>query len=105
MARIAEIHCSHIILTNEDPYDEDPMIIIEEMAKAIHIPKYEIEIDRRKALAKAFQKAEPGDVVLITGKGTDPFIMEANGKRTPWDDATVAREELKALLAEKASNS
>jgi UDP-N-acetylmuramyl tripeptide synthase len=39
--------------------------------------------------------------VLITGKGTDPYIMEANGKKTPWDDATVAREELTKILKNK----
>jgi hypothetical protein len=35
---------------------------------------------------------------MITGKGTDPYIMEANGKKTEWDDATVVREELEKIL-------
>lgn len=106
MARIAENHCSHIILTNEDPYDEDPVAIVEEMAHAIHIPKYEIEMDRRKAMNKAFQKAQDGegDIVIITGKGTDPYIMGPNGDNILWDDATIAHEELASLL-KKTENS
>lgn len=95
MAKIAESHCSQIILTNEDPYDEDPRKIVEEMARAISIPKYEIIMDRREAMRHAFELAEADDVVLITGKGTDPFIMGPNGTKEPWDDASVAREELK----------
>lgn len=97
MAKLAENHCRHIILTDEDPYDEDPRKIVEEMAKAITIPKYEIIMDRRAAIRAAFQEAEAGDVVLLTGKGTDPYIMRENGKKQPWDEATVAREELEIL--------
>lgn len=95
MGSIAEEHCEHIILTNEDPYDEDPVKIIDDVALGIK-RKIPIKIlDRREAIAKAFSMASDGDVVIITGKGTDPYIMEAKGKRTPWDDAGVAREELK----------
>ena len=54
-------------------------------------------MDRRQAIARAFESAKKGDVVLITGKGTDPYIMGPQGSKLPWDDATVAREELKKL--------
>ncbi len=98
MGSIAEEHCAQIILTNEDPYDEDPMKIIDDVALGItHKEPIKI-LDRREAMAKAFSLASPGDVVIITGKGTDPYIMEADGKKTPWDDATVAREELRKIL-------
>ena len=50
------------------------------------------------ALERTQRKANAGDVVLISGKGTDPYIMETNGKKTPWDDATVVREELEKVL-------
>ncbi|MEK7101224.1 MAG: UDP-N-acetylmuramoyl-L-alanyl-D-glutamate--2,6-diaminopimelate ligase, partial [Patescibacteria group bacterium] len=56
-----------------------------------------IIMDRREAIATALSLARTGDVVLITGKGTDPYIMEAGGKRTPWGDAQVVREELKRM--------
>lgn len=97
MAKLAENHCRHIVLTDEDPYDENPRQIVEEMAKAITIPKYEIVINRRQAIRAAFQEADAGDVVLLTGKGTDPYIMRENGKKEPWDEATVAREELQQI--------
>jgi UDP-N-acetylmuramoyl-L-alanyl-D-glutamate--2,6-diaminopimelate ligase len=98
MGAIAEEHCETIILTNEDPYDEDPMKIIQDVASGITHKTPLIILDRREAIARAIQLAKKGDVILITGKGTDPFIMEADGKRTPWDDADVAREELRAHM-------
>ena len=98
MGRIAEKHCHHVILTNEDPYDEDPQNIVDEMAIGItNKSKLEIILDRRTAVATALKQAGPGDAVLITGKGTDPYIMGPRGAKEPWDDATVVREELTKL--------
>jgi UDP-N-acetylmuramoyl-L-alanyl-D-glutamate--2,6-diaminopimelate ligase len=94
MGHVADTHCDTIILTNEDPYDEDPQQIIDDVAKGIETHRPIIIMDRREAIARAIKEAHSGDAVLITGKGTDPYIMEANGKKTPWDDATVAKEEL-----------
>lgn len=97
MGKVADTFCDEIILTNEDPYDENPKKIIHDMVVGItsHIPN--IIMDRREAIRAALSKAQAGDVVLITGKGTDPYIMEADGKRTPWSDAQVAKEELEKL--------
>lgn len=103
MGKIADTHCDTIILANEDPYDEDPMQIINEVAGGIKNHQPIIILDRRLAINRAIKEARSGDAVLITGKGTDPYIMEEKGKRTPWDDATVAREELEKLLGSKAS--
>lgn len=104
MAGIAEKYCDEIILTNEDPYDENPMKILDEMAAGMKIKKPKIILDRREAIATALRLAQTlaqdggqNIVVLITGKGTDPFIMGKNGSKQPWDDATVAREELQKL--------
>ncbi len=96
MGALAEQFCAHVILTNEDPYDEDPNRIIEDVAGGMK-QKPRIIFDRREAIHTALTLAETGDVVLITGKGTDPYIMEANGKKTPWSDARVTREELGKL--------
>ena len=60
--------------------------------------KPEIIMDRRKAIRAALQKARPGDAVLVSGKGTDPYIMGPRGEKTPWSDAKVVREELEKLL-------
>lgn len=94
MGTIASANCDEIILTNEDPYDEDPQKIVDEIMGGIEEGRAEIIMDRRAAIAKALSLAQIGDAVIITGKGTDPYIMEANGLKTPWDDARVAREEL-----------
>lgn len=97
MGRIADENCSRIILTNEDPYDEDPRQIVGNISEGIRKVPQMVIMDRRQAIARAFEFAKKGDVVLITGKGTDPYIMGPNGTKLPWDDATVAREELKKL--------
>lgn len=105
MAETADSYCDQIILTNEDPYDEDPVRIIEDMKVGIKNKPLKVILDRREAIAFAIStaktKAAEGDkkvAVLITGKGTDPYIMEANGKKTPWDDASVVREEIGKIL-------
>ncbi len=98
MAKIAEKYCNEIILTNEDPYDEDPEKIINDMKEAITEKEPEIIIDRRKAIRYALERAQDNDTVLITGKGTDPYIMGKRGKKIPWSDEKVAREELRKIL-------
>ena len=95
MAEIAERYCEKIILTNEDPYDENPRRIVEEMANGIgDKEKLEIIMDRRGAIRHAFATAKNGDYILISGKGTDPYIMGPNGTKQPWSDAQVVKEEL-----------
>jgi UDP-N-acetylmuramyl tripeptide synthase len=59
--------------------------------------KLEIIMDRRSAIAAALQKAPDGGYVLISGKGTDPYIMGPNNTRQPWSDAAVVQEELLKL--------
>lgn len=98
MAKIAAEYCREVILTNEDPYDEDPMAIVKEMANAIPEKKPSIILDRRKAIREALKRAKTRDVVLITGKGTDPYIMGPNDEKTPWSDRAVVEEELRTLL-------
>lgn len=97
LGKIADEYCDEIIVTNEDPYDEDPLKIINEVASGVTKHSPHIVVDRREAIAKAFSLAQPGDTVLITGKGTDPYIMGPSGRKIPWDDAAVAREELEKI--------
>jgi len=105
MGKIAESACDVVILTNEDPYDEDPRTIVEEMARGMANKKPLIIMDRRDAIRRALQEARGAkDAVLITGKGTDPYIMEAKGKKTPWSDARVAGEELEKIQEAKEKN-
>lgn len=97
MAEIADKNCEEIILTDEDPYEDDPKEIVEDMAKFFTNKKPEIILDRREAIKSALKKAKAGDTVVITGKGTDPYIMRAKGMKEKWSDAEVAREELRKL--------
>ncbi len=99
MAEIADKYCDNIILTNEDPYDENPRKIVDEMKEAIVDKDVEIIMDRRSAIKKAMQIAltKESSVVLITGKGTDPYIMGPNGTKEVWSDAGVVREEFSKL--------
>lgn len=103
MGRIADRYCNQIILTNEDPYDENPRKIVEEMAVSVSKEKLKIILDRREAINTALRDAkesarnEADCVVLISGKGTDPFIMGPHGTKIPWDDAEVVIEEIKKL--------
>lgn len=99
MGSIAEEFCDHIILTNEDPYDENPRAIVEAMAKGItDKSKLEIIMDRRAAIKTALEKSVDGGYVIISGKGTDPFIMGPNNTKQPWSDAAVVSEELAKLV-------
>lgn len=97
MAEVADQHCDHIILTNEDPYDEDPEKILAEMEPGIHSTPYDIILDRRTAIATALSQAPHNSLVLITGKGTDPYIMGPNDTKEPWSDFDVVHEEAEKL--------
>ena len=93
MAAIAEEYCTHVILTNEDPYDEDPEQILKQMRQGMsEDASVDIIMDRRQAIANAIDRAPDGAVVLITGKGTDPYIMGPSGTKQPWSDAAVVQE-------------
>lgn len=98
MGAIAEEYCTLAILANEDPYDEDPRAILDEMAEGFAKKKPRIILDRREAIRAALAEAKEGDVVLITGKGTDPYIMGPRGSKEPWSDKRVVEEELEKLL-------
>lgn len=99
MGTLADTYCTDIILTNEDPYDEDPEVILKEVAAGMHAKRPEVILDRRLAIARALElaKERKDPAVLITGKGTDPYIMGPNGTREKWDDRTVTREELQKI--------
>src|SRR3989338_4460857 len=103
IGKIAARYCDAIFLTNEDPYDEDPKEIIEDVEKGVLFSHssskmdYEIIIDRREAISSELKIAKPGDTIIITGKGAEPWLMGPNGSRQEWDDREVVREELKKI--------
>jgi UDP-N-acetylmuramoyl-L-alanyl-D-glutamate--2,6-diaminopimelate ligase len=91
-ARLAD----RVVLTSEDPRDEDPEAIIDAIAGALREggrvegSDYVGRADRREAIAYAFEHAEPGDTVLLAGKATEP-TMTVRGRDLPWDERAVAR--------------
>ncbi|MDB5238776.1 MAG: UDP-N-acetylmuramyl-tripeptide synthetase [Candidatus Parcubacteria bacterium] len=98
MGRLADLYCDEVILTDEDPYDEDPNKIAADVAAGVTAHQPIILMDRRKAIRRAISLAHPDDIVLITGKGTDPYIMGPRGTKTPWSDSAIAREELEKTV-------
>lgn len=104
LGKLAGNYARVVIVTNEDPYDEDPRTIMESVAAgARQVGKREGESlliieDRRAAIRKALELAGPGDCVVITGKGSEQWLMTAKGKKIPWDDRRVVREELAHLV-------
>lgn len=96
LGEIAGKFCEEIIITNEDPYDENPMEIINQIAKGVKGKAIKI-LDRREAIKKALSLASSGDVIVITGKGCEPWICVKGGKKIPWDDRKVVKEEFQKL--------
>jgi UDP-N-acetylmuramoyl-L-alanyl-D-glutamate--2,6-diaminopimelate ligase len=102
IGKIASNYCKRIILTNEDPYDENPNRILSDIESGIPKSKLQISkqiIDRREAINKALSIAKKGDTVIITGKGSEPSICVANNKKIPWSDKEVVLEEFKKIYA------
>jgi len=112
LGRLAAENADIVIITNEDPYDENPQEIIDQVANGVEeifnkkITDYGLLItdylhkilNRREAIKKALQIAETGDLILITGKGAEQKMCLANGKLIDWDDREVVREELKNIV-------
>ncbi|KKR77937.1 MAG: UDP-N-acetylmuramoyl-L-alanyl-D-glutamate-2,6-diaminopimelate ligase [Parcubacteria group bacterium GW2011_GWA2_40_8] len=97
LGRIAAQYCKKIILTNEDPYDEDPKNIIEAIEEGIKEKKesdidFEIIIDRKKAIIKAIEFTKPGQALIVTGKGSENLMMLAHGEKMSWDDREIIKE-------------
>ena len=85
-------------LTSDNPRDEDPLAIIEEVRSgALAGPDDRaalvVEPDRHQAIRRALDGAEAGDVVLIAGKGHETY-QEVGGQRLPFDDVVEARQAL-----------
>lgn len=100
MGEIVSSYADTIILTNEDPYTENPDRIIREIKKGIanKTPRENLFtiMDRQKAIAKAIRLAAPGDIVVVSGKGAEE-TMAVGDRRLPWND----RRAIEEVLAER----
>lgn len=99
MGRVATSLADLAIVTSDNPRSEDPLAIIAEIEAGAREGggRYEIEPDRREAIARAVRVAAPGDVVVIAGKGHETY-QELADRTIPFDDRVVAREEILAHL-------
>jgi UDP-N-acetylmuramoyl-L-alanyl-D-glutamate--2,6-diaminopimelate ligase len=84
-----------VLVTSDNPRSEPPEAIIDEIMEGAGA-EAEREVDRRRAIARAIEEAEPGDVVVIAGKGHEQGQEFENGRKEPFDDLAVVREALRA---------
>jgi len=89
--KLSSKYCDEILLTNEDPYDEDPNQIVEDISKHT-TKKHKKIIDRKEAIKQAINIANDNDVVIITGKGSEPWMVVKNNKKIPWDDREIVKK-------------
>ena len=86
------------VITSDNPRSEDPEAIVAEVAAgADGAAELEIVVDRREAIALALGRAKAGDTVVIAGKGHEQGQEFEDGRKIPFDDREVAREELGKL--------
>lgn len=100
LGEISDANSDIIILTNDDPYNEDEEKIIKDIKKGIKRKKdsaLQIIIDRGEAIKRGIMLASEGDMVLITGKGSEQVIALGD-KVLPWDDRKIAREVIELIV-------
>jgi len=102
MGKLAAEKSDYVIVTNTDPYDDDPMEIINDIADAAETAGkiknkdlFSIS-DRREGIRKALKLAKNGDIVIITGKGAEQSMIVGSDKIS-WDDREAVRQELKKI--------
>ncbi len=102
LAEVAARYADLFVITQEDPRLEDPRTILSEIeAGAIGAGKrrgeeYLVIDDRAEAVREAIRRAQPGDIVLLAGKGHEGSIIVGEAK-LPWDEAGAARAVLREL--------
>lgn len=98
MGKSASI-ADYCLITSDNPRSEEPETIALQISEGfVTGTEYEIQLDRREAIAQAFRIAEPGDVVLLAGKGHES-VEEIGSQRSKFDDRDVARTLLKEMAA------
>lgn len=103
MGELAATMADYVIVSNVDPYEDEPKQILEDIAKASEkfgkVREQDLFVieDRKAGIQKALALASAGDVVLITGKGAEQSIV-IDGNILPWDDREVVKEELRLLI-------
>jgi len=108
MGRAASLLSDIAVLTSDNPRDEDPLSIIEEVRAGVvedvrHHARTVVEPDRRAAIRLALEEARAGDVVVVAGKGHET-TQEIGGQRLPFDDVVEVRRALSARFPSDPSS-
>jgi len=106
MGRIAAELSDLVVVTSDNPRSEEPGSIIEQILVGVRAvdpaaARHVAEVDRARAIAQAVELAQSGDIVLIAGKGHEPYMLIA-GRRLDFDDRLVARAALERRLKSAA---
>ncbi len=96
MAKAAVAKADRVVVTSDNPRSEDPLAIIEEIKPGLSGNNYQIIPDRTEAINSIIRNAAGGDMVLLAGKGAEPY-QEIAGVRHPFSDADTARAALAEL--------
>jgi UDP-N-acetylmuramoyl-L-alanyl-D-glutamate--2,6-diaminopimelate ligase len=98
MGKVAGELSDIVVVTSDNPRTEDPEFIIDEIEPGLNMTgrSYLREVDRRTAIARALSLAQPGDAVLIAGKGHEPYQIIGHAK-SHFDDRETAREILRSM--------
>ena len=99
MGKIAATLSDEVFFTSDNPRDEDPKQIITQIisgVRAVDRHKYDVVIDRKEAIQKAVKIAQPGDVILIAGKGHETY-QEIKGEKQHFDDLEITKNEFAKL--------
>lgn len=85
------------IVTNDDPHDEDPNQIVEDMLDGIERDNYEVCLDRKEAIIKGINLLKDKDTLLILGKGHEEVMIVKNNERIPFNDRKVVINYLESI--------
>lgn len=103
MAKLAAEEADYVVISNEDPYEDDPQMIVDELAEKVASfgKKRDHDLfpifDRKEGIRKALRLARKGDIVLITGKGAEQTMI-VKGGAIPWNERAIVRDILKTYV-------
>ncbi len=103
MSEVVSLHADYAVVSDTDPYDEDPTLIVEEIGQHLRSfgmvkdENYFLVPDRRSGIYKALTLAQSGDIVVCTALGAQESMARENGTFIPWNEVAVVQEELAHL--------
>ena len=94
MAKAAAKYADFLVITSDNPRDEEPEAIVADILTGLEgsdVP-YEVVIDRKDAILRSMQMAQPGDVIVLAGKGQEDYQVLKNGVHIHMDEREIVRD-------------